>query len=85
MWGLPDPARLRLVGLLGVLVLTILSIHDIVSIDSVKLALGLAATHKHKVLSFDVSGAFLNSRPSRTVFVKLPEGYRRVDANNQEL
>ena len=56
-----------------------------VSIDSVKLALGLAAAHQHKVLSFDVSGAFLNSRPSRTVFVKLPEGYRRVDANNEEL
>jgi hypothetical protein len=56
-----------------------------VSIDSVKLALGLAAAHNHNILSFDVSGAFLQSRPSRTVFVKLPEGYRRVDENNQEL
>ena len=56
-----------------------------VSIDAVKLSLGLAAARDHKILSFDVSGAFLQSRPSRTVFVKLPEGYRRVDENNEEL
>ena len=56
-----------------------------VSIDSVKLALGFAGALGHHVLSFDVSGAYLNSRPTRPIYVRLPEGYKRVDQNNREL
>ena len=56
-----------------------------VSIDSVKLALGFAGALGHHVLSFDVSGAYLHSRPTKDIIVRLPEGYKRVDKENREL
>jgi hypothetical protein len=56
-----------------------------VHLDAVKFMIAMAATHGLHVISMDVSGAFLRSRPTRLTFVKLPEGYKVFDKNNREM
>ena len=47
-----------------------------VHLDAVKVLLAMAATYKLEIISMNVSGAFLRSRPTRLTFVKLPHGYK---------
>ena len=56
-----------------------------VHLDAVKVLLAMAATYKLEIISMDVSGAFLRSRPTRLTFVKLPHGYKVYDKNNREM
>ena len=56
-----------------------------VHLDAVKVLLAMAATQKLEIISMDVSGAFLRSRPTRLTFIKLPSGYKVFDKHNREM
>ena len=56
-----------------------------VHLDAVKFLLAMAAIKKLEIISMDVSGAFLRSRPTRLTFIKLPSGYKVFDKNNREM
>tara|TARA_B100000787_G_C16193735_1_gene299232 strand:+ start:496 stop:3243 length:2748 start_codon:yes stop_codon:yes gene_type:complete len=53
--------------------------------DTVKMGMGMAAFHNCPTLSFDVSGAYVRTRPLLQVFVKLIEGYKKYDSQNREM